>query len=200
MTKVEFLSALRKDLYGLPKEDIEKSLDYYSEIIDDRIEDGLTEEEAVDALGSAGEISAQILMDTPLPKLVKTKVKPHHPLKVWEIVLLIAGSPIWLPLLLVAVILVLTIYIVLWAVIVSLYSAVLSFALGGIGGICGFAVFMCTGNPLQGIFFLGAGLICAGLAVLSFFGCNKITKGVVILGKKILLFIKLLFIRKEKAQ
>ena len=47
MSKTEFLTELKKALEGLPEEDIEKSLEYYSEMIDDRIEDGLSEEEAV---------------------------------------------------------------------------------------------------------------------------------------------------------
>ncbi len=35
MTKREFISQLRGHLSGLPKEDIEKSIEYYSEIIND---------------------------------------------------------------------------------------------------------------------------------------------------------------------
>lgn len=200
MNKLEFLSALRNNLYGLPNEDIEKSLDYYSEIIDDRIEDGLTEEEAVEALGPVNEIASQILMDTPLPKLVKTKVKPSRPLKIWEIVLLILGSPVWVSLLLAVAAVIFAIYISLWAVIVSLYSAVLSFAICGLTGIIGFIPLLCVGNFAQGSFLLGAGLICAGLAVLSFFGCNKITKGVIVLSKKLFLGIKSCFIKKGEAQ
>ena len=37
MTKSEFLSALENRLSGLPKDDVQKSIDYYSEIIDDRM-------------------------------------------------------------------------------------------------------------------------------------------------------------------
>lgn len=200
MTKVEFLSSLREELHGLPITDIEKSLDYYSEIIDDKIEDGLTEKEAVEALGSVGEIASQILLDTSLPKLVKTKVKPHHPLKVWEIILLILGSPIWLSLLLTAIVLVLTIYIVIWAVIISFYSAILSLAIGGIAAIVSCAVFIFCGNAAQGALFLGGGLVLIGLSILSFFGCNQLAKYAVILGKKILLPIKSCIIRKGKSQ
>lgn len=200
MTKIEFLDALREKLYGLPNEDIEKSLDYYSEIIDDRIEDGMTEYEAVEALGSAQKIASQILMDTPMPKLVKTKVKPRRALKTWEVVLLILGSPIWASLLLAVLCVVLAIYIVLWAVIVSLYSAVLSLALGGIGAIFTSVIFMCMGNLSQSALLLGSGFICSGLTVLSFLGCNQITKGVVILSKNILRLIKSCFIRKGNTQ
>ena len=73
MNKYEFLGRLRERLAGLPPKDIDASLDYYAELIADRIEDGMSEEEAVAALGTIDEIVAQILEDTPLPKLVKER-------------------------------------------------------------------------------------------------------------------------------
>ncbi len=42
MRKSEFLAALRKGLNGLPQADIDASIEFYSEMIDDRMEDGLT--------------------------------------------------------------------------------------------------------------------------------------------------------------
>ena len=47
MTKFEFLEELRNGLNGLPKNEIEERISFYSEIIDDYIEDGLSEEHAV---------------------------------------------------------------------------------------------------------------------------------------------------------
>ena len=41
MNKQAFLSALRKGLTGLPKDDIEHSIEFYSEMLDDRIEEGI---------------------------------------------------------------------------------------------------------------------------------------------------------------
>ena len=51
MTKQEFLLNLRKGLLGLPPQDIEERLAFYNEMIEDRIEDGLSEEEAVAEMG-----------------------------------------------------------------------------------------------------------------------------------------------------
>ena len=42
MKKNEFIEALRAKLIALNAQDIERSLDYYSEIIDDCMEDGMT--------------------------------------------------------------------------------------------------------------------------------------------------------------
>ena len=47
MTKQEFLNQLRMGISGLPQEDISERLTFYREMIDDRMEEGLSEEEAV---------------------------------------------------------------------------------------------------------------------------------------------------------
>ena len=95
MNKQEFLGALRRGLLGLTEEDIENSVEFYSEMIDDRIDEGMSEDEAVADIGSANEVIQQILSEASLTKLVKRKVKKNRSLKGWEIVLLIAGSPVW---------------------------------------------------------------------------------------------------------
>ena len=122
MNKNEFLTALRGRLNGLPEEDIIKSMDYYGEMLDDRIEDGMSEEEAVEALGSIEDIMSEILSAVSLPKLVKEKVKPKRALKAWEIVLLILGAPLWIPLVAAVLITVLSIYLSIWSIIISLYA------------------------------------------------------------------------------
>ena len=52
MTKLQFLLALHDKLTGLPRDEVEERLNFYSEMIEDRMEDGLSEEEAVAAIGS----------------------------------------------------------------------------------------------------------------------------------------------------
>ena len=65
MNKMDFLSALEHRLVGLPREDLAERMAFYSEAIDDRLEDGLSEEEAVAQLGSADAIAAQIVGEGP---------------------------------------------------------------------------------------------------------------------------------------
>ncbi len=196
MNKQTFLWGLMDGLSGLPMEDIERSLDYYSEMIDDRIEDGLSEEEAVAAMGPVKEICAQILAETPLSRLVKEAVRPKRKLRAWEIVLLVLGSPVWLPLLAAAVIVVASVYLSIWAVLLSLYAADLAVAATGLAGGVGLVQMLMAGQTAEGIFFLGAGLVCLGLAVLLFFGFNQLTKGLVWVTKRALLALKNSFVRK----
>ena len=77
MTKIEFSERLKQTLVGrgLPREEAAKSVEFYLEMIDDRVEDGMNEEEAVAALGSIEDIAEQILYDLPLGVLVKSKIK-----------------------------------------------------------------------------------------------------------------------------
>ena len=199
MNREQFLSAIQSKLSSLPQEAVKQSLDFYQEMIEDRMEEGLSEEEAVAALGSAEDISAQILMDTPLPTLVKAKMKPSRTLRTWEIILLILGSPVWLPLLLAAGIIVLSLYIVLWSVIISLYAVDLGIAVGALGGLAGLLLFLLQDFPIQAILFFGAGLVCAGLAILLFLLFNQFTRGAVFLSRLPFRAIKSQFIRKGDA-
>ena len=56
MKKLEFIKELRSRLKGYPKDVVDNAVNYYSECIDDAVEDGRNEEEAVRALGSMDEI------------------------------------------------------------------------------------------------------------------------------------------------
>ena len=85
MKKQEFIDEIRMRMEGLPEEEVSKSIDYYSEMIDDRIEDGMPEEEAVEAVGTVDDAVKEILDNIPLTKVIKAKTKPSRKLKVWEI-------------------------------------------------------------------------------------------------------------------
>lgn len=65
MTKAEFLKALEEKLSALSAQDRVASLAYYEEIIDDRMEEGLCEADAVAAAGPVEEAAAQLLAETP---------------------------------------------------------------------------------------------------------------------------------------
>lgn len=196
MNKTEFLTALRDSLRGLPPEDIARSVEFYSEIIDDRTEDGMTQEEAVESLGSIEDIVLQIAAETPLLTLAKKRIKPRRAWRAWEIVLLAVGAPLWLPLLIAAACVALAIYVVLWVIVIAFYAADAAIAASGIGGVFGAAVFAATGNSDSALFCFGAGLVCAGLAILLFFVCDVIAKGVLRLTRSVAVGIKCRIIRK----
>lgn len=200
MSKQEFLVHLRKGLFGLPKDDIEERLAFYSEMIDDRMEEGLSETEAVSAVGSVDEIVAQVVADIPLVKVAKERIKPKRRMKAWEVVLLVLGSPIWLSLLIAVLAVMFSLYVVLWSVIISLwavFASLIACAFGCIAAGIGFAVGI---SGLVGVAAIGAGIVCAGLSIFMFCACKAATKGAAILTKKLALWIKNCFIKKEEAQ
>lgn len=197
MNKLEFLFELEERLRGLPDEDRKKSLEYYFEIIDDRMDEGLSEEQAVEACGNVDEIAEQIIMDTPISKLVKQKNKTRRRMQPWETVLIVLGFPIWFSLAVAVFCVLLAISIVLWVVVMCVFVA------GIACGACAFALSVAaivaffTGNYLPGLCFLGCGMICAGLTILFFLLGKLAGKGVAKLHKLTFRGIKRCFIRKE---
>ena len=200
MDKQAFLACLREGLSGLPEDDVAERLQFYSEMIDDRLEEGATEEEAVAGLGPVDEIVAQIVSEIPLTKLVRERVKPKRRIQAWEIVLLVLGSPIWISLLIAVFAVVLSVYVVIWAAIVCVWAVELSLIVASFGCMAGGIILLCKGIVLPGVAALCAGAVLAGLSILLFFGCLGAGSGAIWLTKKIALAIKALFVRKENAR
>ncbi len=190
MNKKEFLSALEDGLNGLPKNDLYERLDFYSEMIDDIIEESKTEEEAVKKIGSVDKIIEEILLEYPLAKLVKDRIKPQRSLTAVEITLLIVGSPIWASLLIAFIAVVISIYASAWAVIISLWAVFGSVCAGALAGVVGCGIFITLGHGVTAIVALGLGVVSIGFSILAFYGCLYTTKGFVLLTKKLPVWIK----------
>ena len=197
MTKNEFISSLGARLSGLPKDEIRERLAFYGEMIDDRIEEGLAEEEAVADIGSVEDIAAQIIAETPLVKIVKEKVKPKRKLRAWEIVLIAAGFPVWLPLLIAAIAVILAIYAVVWSVMIALWSVFAAVAASGAACVALGVCLIVLGKVYFGIAAIGAGLFCAGLSIFLFLGSVAATKGMARLSKLAIVGIKNCFVKRE---
>lgn len=198
MSKQEFLEQLRKGLCGLPEADIEERVMFYSEMIDDRIEEGVLEDEAVLSVGSVEKIVEQVVADTPFAKIAKERIKPKRQIKVWEIVLLALGSPIWLSLIIALIAVIFSVYVSLWSVIILLWSVFVSLVACAVGGVVACAVFSVTGSVYTGVAMLSAGLVCAGLSIFMFYCCKLVTKGILFVTKKIAIWLKNCFIKKEE--
>ena len=181
MNKKEFINALGKGLAGLSSEEQDKWLDFYGEMIDDRIEEGLSEEDAVAAIGNVDAVVEQILLQSKPEK----KQKKKRELKTWQTVLLIVGSPLWFSLVVAAASVVFTLMVAMWAVVISFYAVAVSLLACGLAGVVITPVMMVRGNMGAGLFCLGAGLFCGGLGMLWFIGTNYMAKGAAWLCKKL---------------
>ena len=201
MTKHEFLEELKELLLerGLSAGEAEKSIEFYAEMIDDRIEDGMSEKEATAALGSINEIADKILYDTPLAILVKSKMKQKKETQknsTLLIILAVLGSPIWLSLFIALLAVFISFYVVVGSLILSVFTVVFAVGLSGIL-LLPAAVLIISENHIAVMGLVGAGLILVGLSVLLFFLAKYAASGLIRLSAMIIKGIKSLFIGKS---
>lgn len=174
MNKLEFLTRLRNSLErgGMPAEDINDALTYYEEVFMDA---GFgKEEETAASMGMPEDVAVNILREsgiTPPPppapapaqnmnfaQQPQQKKKPSGGAIAASIIIGVLTFPIWLPILIVAV-------VMLFVVIVVLLSFVIAFIAAGIGLIIGgFALIFEI--PSVALMALGAGFIITGLVIL----------------------------------
>lgn len=157
----------------------------------------MTEAEATAKLGSPGQIAQSILQEMPLGKLVSTRMKPKSGWTPLAIVLAVVGSPVWVPLLLAGVAVVLALFVSIWALGFAAIAVVIALAVAVVAApIIAIRAAMLT-LPV-GLMLLGAGLVLLGLCVLGGLMavelCRLLWQLTVWLAHK----IKGLFIRKEE--
>ena len=198
MTKLEFILALKDKLSHLPQNEVAERLNFYCEIIEDRVEEGLSEQEAVAAVGSVEDIAAQIASEIPPLQASVAKRKKRQP--AWVIVLLALGCPAWLSLLFAAVAVALSLYAAAWSVIVSLWATFAALIGSSVGVLGGGLVLAFSANSVVGMAMIGVGIVLAGLSVLFFVLCKVATDGVALLTKKTVLWTKKILAKKEGAK
>ena len=174
MKKLEFINELGAQLHSMPAEEVRPLLDYYMEIVADRMEDGMTEEEAIDSLGPIPELAEKILAEQPQPEPKPEPIPTPAPIPEpvpqkkhrWSgssIALAIILSPLWLALLCVLI----SVEIAVWVTLASLVVSSGAMILGGIAG--SILSLIPTFNPVSAatrIFVSGCCLVCAGVGCL----------------------------------
>ncbi|MBE6882057.1 MAG: DUF1700 domain-containing protein [Ruminococcaceae bacterium] len=181
MNKIQFIAELKNRLSSLPPCDINKFIDYYSEMIDDRIEDGLSEEEAVNDLGNIENIVSQIFSEYPEKTEVyspaeKTVSSGKKLSSSWIVLIAVLTSPIWIPLISSAASVVFSVIISVAAIMIVLYALDFAFAVCGITSVVASIPLLLQLEVFQSGMCFGLGLICIGLSILLFFGANWFTK------------------------
>lgn len=169
MSKEEFLGSLNRLLKSLGKSEREKSLSYYNEIIDDYMEDGYTEEQAVEQIGNPGLIAQEILEE----QQSQMKAPMSRGTKVLVAVLLVLGFPLCGSLMLAgfcivlsAVLLVLSAYIVIWCIPLCTGAASVAGLILSVVSMGGAAVIVFQ-NSAAGVIQLGVGMLSAGIFILT---------------------------------
>ncbi|GEM_PF-6065777 len=78
MNKQEFLRALEAEFEGFSFDRLTEVLDFYGEMIDERVESGMTEEEAVEKIGSPRDAAAGIIEQEGLKKKPEENASPEE--------------------------------------------------------------------------------------------------------------------------
>lgn len=190
MRKQDFIKELRLNLSFLPKEEIEDRISFYSELTDDKIEEGVKEEDAIKSIGSIDEIINQIIDEMPLSKIAKDKIKPKRKLSGLEIALIIVGSPIWLSLLLSLIAVLFSLYIIGWSIVISIWAILISLIAVLVAGIVLTIISLFSNSALVALSYLGATLVILGLTILMHYVCKIITRLYIKLTKLIVLSLK----------
>ena len=194
MNKSEFLRILRSCLDLLPPEERERNIGYYEELFSDMLEEGMSEEEVSAHLGDPEQIAREILAEQPLPKLVKSRVRPSGGWTALSITLIVLGSPVWLPLLIAAAAVVLSVFVVIWALILSVLAVAVAVGVSAVAMVLG-AIFGYL--KISSLLMLGLVLICIGLCLLTGLLAVALGRAAVKGGKWLWRQIKKLFIKKE---
>lgn len=179
MNKRSFLDDLTNRLAHLPDQEVGKIIGYYEESINDRIEDGMTEEVSIQSLGNLDEIVSNIENEMPISSMVKDKVLKEvekSNSKGVLVALAILGSPLWLPLLLAAICLVISLLLTGWAVYASGIVAYLSLAIIAVVGVGFGFIRIFTISMMTGLAYMGVGIISAGIMMLLFYPCIWLTR------------------------
>ena len=178
MTKRQFFDALSERLRVLPKEELNRTITYYNEIIEDYIEDGMSEAQAVAQLEPVDVIASRILHEEQDGVAAEQLTKQRKKAPVWLVVVLaVVGFPIWFSLLMAGISIVLSVLATLFSIMIALMCIPVGLAGVTVGGICLSPVFLATGNVPKGLVLLGGGLVCAALTLLAIWAVYYLVKG-----------------------
>lgn len=191
MNKAEFLNELAFYLQKMNASEKNKFLTYYDEMISDYVENGMTEEVAVNKIGVPKKIAEELLGDYDSVKLNL----PSTGSRWLNIILTIIGFPLWGSVLLAFILMVFSVYLIFWCVPLSTGAGCVGFFATSIIGIVGSPFVMIKSFPV-GVIQLGAGIASIGISLLLGFATIALSKKIIIITKN--LNIKLITLFKKK--
>lgn len=174
MNRFEYLGALSNCIqHELPADEYNNVMQYYSEYFADA---GIEkEQEVIQELGAPSELARRIIAEYRgrQPGEVKLNAKKKFPVG-WIIFIAVAGSPIWLALLCVAI----GVAAAVAAVAVSVVAVAVAFLIGGVACVLG-GIIEAFANGANGMLAVGIGCLCTGAGVLLSMLCVLIIRSIV---------------------
>jgi len=189
MTRSQWMTELKKYLITLSREDMERALEYFNEIYEDKNEAGIPEKEIIYQFGNPRDAAKKILDDLAAasgsvvvmqgdnsqavvhvgskpekqPKIKKEREKGSFP--VWAVVLIIASIPILIGPAIGIIATVFALFITAWVLIGVMFIVSGALMIAGIAGSV-YSIYTLTMSGSIGLAQLGMGLTALGLGVL----------------------------------
>ncbi len=180
MTKREFLQRLEVRLEEEKIGNASDVVDFYDEMISDRMEEGMDEKEAVEKNKDIESIVNSVNLEKSMPSLIKDtiakkhdKAKKNNNTAVW-IALLIIGAPVWIPLAIGYLGVVLALILSLFAMIVSYFAVAISLSATSVACFLkSFSIFTGSITFAGFMYMIGAALLLGGISICLWLGSKK---------------------------
>ncbi|MCI8388899.1 MAG: DUF1700 domain-containing protein [Clostridiales bacterium] len=217
MTKIEFRAALASKLQSIPLAERAKPLDYYDEMICDRMEDGMSEADAVADLGNIDDIANEILSQYTITSLAPVTEAPkneggstntgtpefdsydakNEPKRekrrsnagLW-IAVGVLGFPFWIALAAMAFALIIGLWCIVWAIVISVGAMLAATLAVGVVGIPYGIYAIFAVSPPYAIYVIGTALVSLAIMLVLVIVIRYVFKGAVWISKQPLKLFK----------
>lgn len=186
MKKIEFLQTLRERLKAFQKSEVQSIIDYYEELIEEKKETGIKEEEVIASFGSIENIIPKVTADL---VFTRSSTQQTSPLKNFWIILGICASPILIPIGIALGAIVFSLVIVVFSLLISLLASEVAIIVSLIPMVISMIV---SGTDFS-IIILTIGLCLIAIAILFYLSLLTIQ-----VGKKALQSINRFFSKRIK--
>jgi len=186
MNKAEFLNELSFCLQNMNNSEKNKFIIFYDEMLSDYVENGMTEEDAGGKIGDPKKIADYGSVKINLP---------FTGIRGLNYILTIIGFPLWGSVLLAFVLMVFSVYVIIWCVPFTTGALSIGFFTTSIIGIVG-SPFVMLKNASMGIMQLGTGIASIGISLLLGLATLGLSKRLIIITKNLNAKLAALFKKK----
>lgn len=200
MTKQEFLDELKYQLSGLASFDSRHLLKHYEQRIDENIESGMSEEEAVSSLGTVMQVANRAILKCSLKNIKEHRKNHRKHRSVGQWFIFILTSPLWISVQLAIALLVAAVFLLVWLLVAFAFCLTAAMALGSLIGTFISILTFVNASRTVAVGFEGACIIAFGLSVLLFVGSLALAKSAKQLYKKMRGGYKILLARSGRTR
>lgn len=165
MTKTDFINSLKEKLYKIEAKDVDVTISYYSEMIDDYVDSGYSEEEAINKMGSIEQIISEYETSNQDVDKASNETKLYRNILLTNKVLIVLILLLLSPIIIAAFGVFISLVACFFAVLLSTWVVDVSLAISSVYSLI-MALFSISNNALSVIFYLGCMLVMGSVSIL----------------------------------